>query len=223
MEYFCRVFVGWLLWPPVTVAEELRKMGVWSLQASVGSWNVSKNNTRLHPVFMSITIRSTKKQSREGSVGKYQHRSCAGTHASAQVSPIELWLPLWRDGLCHIASDFQQLMWVGYFLLFPELLHTQLWQPLAWLPQESSWSMLMRQTGLSLWKTCLPNQIAMGAYWVSRCLEISFSLSVWDAPGVCPVPFNISDPDLEGKVCVQGLGDVCRRKRREGKEAACFI
>lgn len=75
---------------------------------------------------MPITIRSTKTQSREGSVGKYQHCSCAGTHTSAKVLPIELKLPLQKDDLHHTGSDFEQLVWIGCFLLIPEHLYTHL-------------------------------------------------------------------------------------------------
>lgn len=77
--------------------------------------------------------------------------------------------------------------------------------------------------GLSLWKTFLPKQIAMRAYWVSRSLEISFSVAVWGAPQACPVPFNVSDPDLKWRGCVKGPGNACRRKCSGGKEAACFM
>lgn len=77
--------------------------------------------------------------------------------------------------------------------------------------------------GLSLWKTFLLNQIAIRPYWVSRCLAISFSVAVWGAPQMCPVPFSIRDPDLKWKGCVKGPGDVCRRKCSGGKDAACFI
>lgn len=88
----------------------------------------------------------------------------------------------------------------------------------AWLPQESSWSMLMDKLRLVLlsrwlWKTFLPNQITMWAYWLSRCLEFSFCVAAWAALQVCPVPFKISNPNLKSKGCVRGWA-LCRRKHR---------
>ena len=76
---------------------------------------------------------------------------------------------------------------------------------------------------LSFWKTFLPNQIARQDYRLSRSLGISFSVAVWDALQVRPVPFNISDPDLKWKGCMTRPGYVCRRKCSGSKEAACFV
>lgn len=56
---------------------------------------------------------------------------------------------------------------------------TQLYQLVAWLPQEAI-SVDVRDLGLSFWKTYVPNQITMRPHRVSKCLEISFSVAVWD-------------------------------------------
>lgn len=76
---------------------------------------------------------------------------------------------------------------------------------------------------LSLWKTFLPNWIAMQVDFAFPDVLKSVFVTKRRAPKVCPVPFNSSDLDVKWKGYVKGPGDVCRRKCSGCKEAACFI
>lgn len=53
-------------------------------------------------------------------------------------------------------------------------------------------------------------------------LKLVFLL-LFEMPPDCVQSLSILVIQIWKEKCAQGLGDVCRRKRSEGKEAACFV